>query len=56
MIYALCGRPNRVPLLHKKEIAKINEMLGEKGLTLVPLSDVLQAGEGKKLNLGSVAG
>ena len=38
---------DRKLLLHKKEIAKIHEMLGEKGLTLVPLSMYLKRGKAK---------
>ena len=38
---------DRKLLLHKKEIWRINEMLGEKGLTLVPLSMYLVRGKAK---------
>ncbi len=38
---------DRKLLLHKKEIYRINEMLGEKGLTLVPLSMYLVRGKAK---------
>jgi SsrA-binding protein len=38
---------DRKLLLHKKEIARINELLGEKGLTLVPLSMYLKRGKAK---------
>ncbi|MBA4180260.1 MAG: SsrA-binding protein [Anaerolinea sp.] len=38
---------DRKLLLHKKEIARINELLGEKGLTLVPLSMYFKRGKAK---------
>ncbi len=38
---------DRKLLLHKKEIAKINELLGERGLTLVPLSMYFKRGKAK---------
>ena len=38
---------DRKLLLHKKEIARIHEMLGEKGLTLVPLSMYFKRGKAK---------
>jgi len=38
---------DRKLLLHKKEIAKINEFLGEKGLTLVPLAMYFKRGKAK---------
>ena len=38
---------DRKLLLHKKEIAKINELLGEKGLTLVPLAMYFKRGKAK---------
>lgn len=51
--YANAGYTGHVPardrklLLHKKEIARIAEMLGEKGLTLVPLAVYLKRGRAK---------
>jgi SsrA-binding protein len=38
---------DRKLLLHRKEIAKINELLGEKGLTLVPLAMYFKRGKAK---------
>ncbi|HEY4669135.1 MAG TPA: SsrA-binding protein SmpB [Tepidiformaceae bacterium] len=38
---------DRKLLLHRKEIARIDEMLGEKGLTLIPLSMYLKRGKAK---------
>jgi SsrA-binding protein len=38
---------DRKLLLHKKEIAKINELLGERGLTLVPLAMYFKRGKAK---------
>jgi len=51
--YANAGYTHQNPtrdrklLLHKKEIARIDELLGEKGLTLVPLSMYLKRGKAK---------
>lgn len=39
-------RPRRL-LLHKKEIARLQSKIGEKGLTLVPLKAYLKAGKVK---------
>jgi SsrA-binding protein len=38
---------DRKLLLHKKEIRKIEELLGERGLTLVPLAMYLKRGKAK---------
>jgi len=38
---------DRKLLLHKKEIRKINEKLGEQGLTLIPLSMYFKRGKAK---------
>jgi SsrA-binding protein len=38
---------DRKLLLHKKEIAKIDEMLGERGLTLIPLGMYFKRGKAK---------
>lgn len=38
---------DRKLLLHKKEIGKINELLGERGLTLIPLSMYFKRGKAK---------
>ena len=38
---------DRKLLLHKKELAKIQELMGEKGLTLIPLSVYLKRGKAK---------
>jgi len=38
---------DRKLLLHKKEIGKINELLGERGLTLVPLAMYFKRGKAK---------
>ena len=38
---------DRKLLLHKKEIARIAEMLGEKGLTLIPLAMYFKRGKAK---------
>ncbi|MCC7363763.1 MAG: SsrA-binding protein SmpB [Dehalococcoidia bacterium] len=38
---------DRKLLLHKKEIAKIQELLGEKGLTLIPLAMYFKRGKAK---------
>lgn len=44
---------DRKLLLHKKEIRKINELLGEQGLTLIPLSMYFKRGKAKvELGLG----
>lgn len=44
---------DRKLLLHKKEIAKIDELLGERGLTLVPLSMYFKRGKAKvELGIG----
>jgi SsrA-binding protein len=48
-------RRDRKLLLHKKEIARIQEMLGEKGLTLVPLSMYFKRGNAK-VELGVARG
>lgn len=46
---------DRKLLLHKKEIGKINEQLGEKGLTLVPLAMYFKRGKAK-VELGVARG
>lgn len=46
---------DRKLLLHKKEIARINEQLGEKGLTLVPLAMYFKRGKAK-VELGVARG
>lgn len=38
---------DRKLLLHRKELGKIHEMMGEKGLTLIPLSVYLKRGKAK---------
>jgi SsrA-binding protein len=38
---------DRKLLLHKKEIGKINELLGERGLTLIPLAMYFKRGKAK---------
>lgn len=44
---------DRKLLLHKKEIAKIDELLGERGLTLIPLSMYFKRGKAKvELGIG----
>jgi SsrA-binding protein len=51
--YANAGYAPQAPvrdrklLLHKKEIARIDELLGEKGLTLVPLAMYFKRGKAK---------
>ncbi len=46
---------SRKLLLHKKQIAKLNELLGEKGLTLVPLAMYFKGGKAK-VELGVARG
>jgi SsrA-binding protein len=46
---------DRKLLLHKKEIGRINELLGEKGLTLIPLAMYFKRGRAK-VELGVARG
>ncbi len=46
---------SRKLLLHKKQIGKINELLGEKGLTLIPLAMYFKEGKAK-VELGVARG
>lgn len=46
---------DRKLLLHKKEIARISQLLGEKGLTLIPLSMYFKRGRAK-VELGVARG
>lgn len=48
-------RRDRKLLLHRREIRKVKELLGEKGLTLIPLSLYLKRGK-VKVELGVARG